>query len=70
MEGPTGKTILLHRLNFFSQQQKSYLKDTTDFINFVEKTKLPKEVILVSMDVTVLYTNTRPQVLTLEKALG
>ena len=36
---------------------KSYLKDTTDFINFIEKTKLPKGIILVSMDVTSLYTN-------------
>ena len=35
-----------------AHQQKSYLKDTTDFFNFIEKTKLPKGVILVSMDVT------------------
>ena len=40
-----------------AQQQKSYLKDTTDFINFIEETKLPKGVILVSMNVTSLYTN-------------
>ena len=40
-----------------AQQQESYLKDTTDFINFIEKTKIPKGVILVSMDVTSLYTN-------------
>ena len=33
------------------------LKDTTDFINFKEKTKLSKRVILVSMDATSLYTN-------------
>ena len=39
------------------QQQKSYLKDTTDFINFIENTKAPADVILVSMDVTSLYTN-------------
>ena len=39
-----------------AQQQKS-LKDKTDFINFIEKTKLPKGIILVSMDVTSLYTN-------------
>ena len=39
-----------------AQQQRSYLKDTTDFIN-LEKTKLPKGVILVSMDLTSLYTN-------------
>ena len=30
---------------------------TTDFINFIEKTKLPKNAILASMDVTSLYTN-------------
>ena len=37
--------------------QKSYLKDTTDFLNFLEKTKVAKDTILVSMDVTSLYTN-------------
>ena len=37
--------------------QKSYLKDTTDFLNFIEKTKVAKDTILVSMDVTSLYTN-------------
>ena len=31
--------------------------DTTDFINFIEKTKLPPNTTLVSMDVTSLYTN-------------
>ena len=35
----------------------SHLKDTTDFVNFIERTTLPKDVILVSMDVTSLYTN-------------
>ena len=39
-----------------AQLQKSYLKDTTDFINFMEKTKIPKSTILVSTDVTSLYT--------------
>ena len=34
-----------------------YLKDTTDFINFIEKTKVAENVTLVSMDVTSLYTN-------------
>ena len=38
-------------------QQASYLKDTTDFINFIEMIKLPNSAILVSMDVTSLYTN-------------
>ena len=36
-----------------AQQQESYLKDSKDFIN----TKLPKNTILASMDVTSLYTN-------------
>ena len=39
------------------QKQKSYLKDTTDFINFIETTIVPDNAILVSMDVTSLYTN-------------
>ena len=46
-----------HLLQPIAQIQPSYLKDTTDFINFVEKTKLPSKAILVSMDVTSLYTN-------------
>nr|XP_058953734.1 uncharacterized protein LOC131781097 [Pocillopora verrucosa] len=40
-----------------AQKQKSYLKDTTDFINFIEKTQVSNDTILVSMDVTSLYTN-------------
>ena len=38
------------------QQQESYLKDTMDFINFIEKAKLPRGVILVSIDITSLNT--------------
>ena len=38
----------------------SYLKDKTDFIDFIEKTELVKEVILV--DFTSLYTNKRPNI--------
>ena len=38
-------------------RQKSYIKDTTDFLNFVEETIIPQDTILVSMDVTSLYTN-------------
>ena len=40
-----------------SNTQASYLKDTTDFINFIEKTKVDKNTFLLSMDVTGLYTN-------------
>ena len=40
-----------------AQKQDSYLKDTTDFLNFIETNKLPKNTVLVSMEVTSLYTN-------------
>ena len=40
-----------------AQKQKSFIKDTTDFISFIEKTKIGKDTILVSMDVSSLYTN-------------
>ena len=40
-----------------AQKQDSYLKDTTDFLNFIDSTKLPKNTVLVSMDVISLYTN-------------
>ena len=44
---------------YFMQKksQKSYLKDTTQLINFIEKRIVPKNAILVSMDVNSLYTN-------------
>ena len=47
---------LLYTISFTKAQQ-SYLKDTTDFINFIEKTKVEEYTVLVSMDVTSLYTN-------------
>ena len=37
--------------------QESYLKDSTDFINFIERRRVLYNAILVSMDVTSLYTN-------------
>ena len=39
------------------KEQQSYIKDTTQFINFIEGTRIPRNPILVSMDVTSLYTN-------------
>ena len=58
-DGPTERisAFVDHLLQPIAQIQPSYLKDTTDFINFIEKTKLPSNTILVSMDVTSLYTN-------------
>ena len=35
--------------------QESYFKDTTHFLNFIEKTKVVKNTMLVSMEVTSLY---------------
>ena len=54
-EGPTERlsSFVDKLLQPIAQTQKSYLKDTTHFINFMEKTTT----ILVSMDVTSLYTN-------------
>ena len=58
-DGPTEKlsAFIDKMLQPIAQKQPSYLKDTTDFINFLEKIKVPKNTILVSMDVTSLYTN-------------
>ena len=39
------------------KEQQSYIKDTIQFINFIEGTRVPRNPILVSMDVTSLYTN-------------
>ena len=42
-----------------AQKQDSYVKDTTDFLNFIDSTKLPKNTVLVSMDVfTSLHQHT------------
>ena len=58
-DGPTEKlsSFVDKILQPIAQQQESYLKDMTHFINFLEKTKVPEDTILVSMDVTGLYTN-------------
>ena len=50
-------SFLDHILQPITKVQKSYLKDTTEFINFIEKRTVPNNAILVSMDVTSLYTN-------------
>ena len=58
-DGPTERisAFVDHLLQPIAQIQPSYLKDTTDFINFIENTRLPPNTTLVSMDVTSLYTN-------------
>ena len=58
-DGPTERlsSFVDKFLQPIAQQQKSYLKDTTHFINFLEKTKVPENTILVSMGVMTLCTN-------------
>jgi len=40
-----------------AQQPKSYLKDTTNLINFIEGSKVLPDTTLVALDVTSFYTN-------------
>ncbi|XP_068757558.1 uncharacterized protein [Montipora capricornis] len=58
-DGPTERlsSFVDRLLQPIAQKQKSYLKDTTDFINVIGTTRVPKNAILVLMDVTSLYTN-------------
>ena len=58
-DGPTERisAFVDHLIQPIAQKQALYLKDTTEFLNFIEKTKLPKSTILASMGVTSLYTN-------------
>ena len=53
--GPTERisAFVDHLIQPIAQLQASYLKDTTDFINFIERIKLPKSAINVSIDVTI-----------------
>jgi len=56
-DGPTEKisSFVDTLLQPISKSQESYLKDTTDFINFIERTSVNKQAFLVSMDITSLY---------------
>ena len=58
-DGPTERisSFVDSLLQPIAKSQKSYLKDTTDFVNFIERRNLPGDVFLVSLDVTSLYTN-------------
>ena len=58
--GPTEKisAFVDKLLQPLAQSQKSYIKDTTDFINFIENKRFPQQTLLVTMpDVTSLYAN-------------
>ena len=56
-EGPTERisSFVDRLLQPIAKQQVSYLKDSTDFINFIGGTLM--DAILVSMDMMSLYTN-------------
>ena len=41
------------------KKQNTYIKDTRDFINKIERLIVPKSALLVTYDVTSLYTNLR-----------
>ena len=60
-DGPTERisSFVDGLLQPIAKSQKSYLKDTTDFVNFIERRNLPKDAFLVSLDVASasLYTN-------------
>ena len=58
-DGPTERlSVFVNKLlQPITKGQESYLKDSTDFITFIERTRVPYNAILVSMDVTSLYTN-------------
>jgi len=58
-DGPTERisSFVDYILEPIAKSQKSYLKDTKDFINFIEKAKVLHNTIMVSLDVTSLYTN-------------
>ena len=53
-EGPTERisSFVDYLLQPIAKAQQSYLKDTTDFINFIERTKVEENTVLVSMDVS------------------
>ena len=58
-DGPTEQmsTFLDRLIQSISQKQDWYVKDKTDFLNFIKSAKLPKNTFLVSIGVTSLYTN-------------
>ena len=58
-DGPTERisSFVDTLLQPIAKKKRSFIKDTTDFISFVEKTKIGKDTILVSMDASSMYTN-------------
>ena len=57
--GPTERisSLVDSLLQPLAIKQESYIKDTTDFINFIENMQIPDNVVLASLNVSSLYTN-------------
>ena len=57
--GPTERisSFVDSLLQPIAMKQESYIKDTTDFINFIENTQIPDNFVLATLDVSSLYTN-------------
>ena len=58
-DGPTERisAYLHHWLHPLAKSLRSYIKDTKEFIKYIESTKLPNDCILCTLDVSSLYTN-------------
>ena len=57
--GPTERisSFIDSLLQPIAKKQDSYIKDTTDFVRFIENTQLPDNAIIAALDVCSLYTN-------------
>lgn len=50
-----------HFLNPISNQHPSYIKDTYDFLNKIKDLEIPKNALLITLDIESLYTNIRTE---------
>ena len=57
--GPTERisSFIDSLLHPIAKKQESYIKDTTDFVRFIENTLIPDNAIIATLDVCSLYTN-------------
>jgi len=57
--GPTERisSFIDSLLQPIAKKQESYIKDTTDFVRFIENTPIPENAIIATLDVCSLYTN-------------
>ena len=57
--GPTERisSFIDSLLQHIAKKQESYIKDTTDFVRFIENSQLPDNAIIATLDVCSLYTN-------------